>query len=143
MKPPLLRSLTARNKIKETEGKMKRLAVLALIVAGLFPSSTVAQEQNVQTLLDNCNSTDAKQFMYCLGYIGGASDVMVLNGGILKNNPSIDILKRFAMCPPSAITYGASRQAFVNWAKNHPEAWTQSMALGVVVALRDVWPCPL
>lgn len=122
---------------------MKRVGVLALIAAGLFSSNASAEPANVQGLLDQCNSEmTASEFLYCLGYVGGVSDVMILNGIIAKNNPSIDpVLKRFATCPSSAVSRGASRQAFVNWAQKHPEQWTLGTTQGVVFALRDVWPC--
>ncbi|WP_425351671.1 Rap1a/Tai family immunity protein [Mesorhizobium helmanticense] len=121
---------------------MKRLFALAFIVAGLFSPSAVAEDLNVQRLLAQCNSTAVQDWWYCLGYVGATSDVMMLNGVALNVNPSSSALKDLAICPPTAVSYGASRQAFINWAQKHPENWSASMGVGVVLALREVWPCP-
>jgi hypothetical protein len=46
----------------------------------------------------------------------------------------------FGQCSEGA-TYGAARQAFVNWAEKHPEQWSKPMIVGVIEALNETWPC--
>jgi hypothetical protein len=50
-----------------------------------------------------------------------------------------NVLKPFACCGEASP--GARVQAFVNWAKTHPENWSGSPVVAVVEALRETWPC--
>jgi len=38
-------------------------------------------------------------------------------------------------------TTGASIQAFLNWADNHPERWGDSFSEGVIAAMIETFPC--
>jgi len=67
---------------------------------------------------------------------------MFNNGSVLEAiDPKVaGLLKALSLCGVGS-TYGAEQQAFENWARAHPEEWTESSSVGVVVALRGTWPC--
>jgi hypothetical protein len=93
------------------------------------------QTQTVQNLYEMCKSHNAADTMFCLGYVGGIHDMMVIN-----NQSADEKLKGFRMCDDGS-TRGASVQAFKNWAEKYPQYWSQHMFTGVVVALSTTWPC--
>jgi hypothetical protein len=77
-------------------------------------------------------------------YAAGIGDVMSLAGqDLLHSSDRIvrEELVDLSMCPNNGYTYGALKQAFVNWAEKHPEKWTEFADLGVIIALRETWPC--
>ncbi len=45
------------------------------------------------------------------------------------------------ICSTEAIPYGAMVQTFRNWAEKHPEKWGARRYMGVMLALRETWPC--
>ncbi|WP_156933435.1 Rap1a/Tai family immunity protein [Mesorhizobium sp. LSHC412B00] len=111
---------------------MNRIAAIALIVAGLFPSQALAL--STQELLNACQSKKGSDDnLFCLGYVNGVADAM---GRLLGP----DAKDRY--CPTQPTTYGAFQQAFVNWALRHPEKWSAIAFNGVNQALRATWPCP-
>ena len=115
------------------------LAFPFLLVAAQSSAAEVPPEVTVQALLTNCKavsgpnpglSTDAN---FCLGYISGVGDY--LKGmGLAGTNPALSIC--------GDISYGAAVQAFINWGQKHPEHWQENRLFGVVLALRELWPCP-
>jgi len=98
---------------------------------------------NVQQLLDACNSPmGSPGTIYCAAYISGVGGVIETNGIALSRFTPRDanVLKTISACGDT--TVGASVQAFKNWAQAHPELWTQDAPSGVMMALRQTWPCP-
>lgn len=96
------------------------------------------QTQTVQALYEMCKKPAGPDAMFCLGYVGGIHDMMVM-----ANQSADEKLKNFRLCDNGTpITYGASVQAFKNWAEKYPQYWSQIMFTGVVVALSTTWPCP-
>ena len=69
----------------------------------------------------------------CAGYVTGAAHLL----GVLG---TIDEYRAFGICPGTAAP-AAFVQAFMNWSDAHPERWGDDALVGVVIALRDVWPC--
>ncbi|WP_366510182.1 Rap1a/Tai family immunity protein [Mesorhizobium sp.] len=68
------------------------------------------------------------------GYVGGIADQMVANGMFAAR-------EEFSICVGKKVpTHGAYKQAFINWADDHPESWQNHQYLGVVEALRSTWP---
>ncbi|GLR41465.1 Rap1a/Tai family immunity protein [Mesorhizobium amorphae] len=116
---------------------MNRIAAIALIAAGLFPSHASAEEQGFTTqgLLDQCNTKPGSvAAALCLGYIAGVADTMI--------QPVGEDAQRYKTCPGTPTpTYGAYRQVFVNWAQKHPEKWNSPMFAGVSQSLHEMWPC--
>jgi hypothetical protein len=113
--------------------------LLALLV--LAPGAARADDKGatVQRLLDMCNTPVGSPLeAYCLGFVGGMGNVMLMNGHSLRSlKPSSAAL---SLCAKD-ITYGAEIQAFKNWAQAHPENWQMPDQAGVVIALRELWPC--
>jgi hypothetical protein len=72
---------------------------------------------------------------FCLGYIEGASQVMVFNGSKGRD---------LGICPPqqTGLPSGAAMiQSFLNWASLHPEQWAEPTLVGVALSLNATWPC--
>jgi hypothetical protein len=120
-------------------------AWISVLVAGLWCSSAFADGTNinVQTLLSDCTGSQSSfEYTLCVGYVGGVSDQMTLNGLMVINGDDRSrFVKAFSMCPQPHPTWGAEIQAFVNWAQKHPEQWQQPGLLGVLAANRTLWPC--
>jgi hypothetical protein len=107
------------------------LAALALFV---WVDGAEAKGRNVQELLDLCKQRpDSYGYAICLNYIAGIGDVMGATAQV------IDDFRPLGMCGEP--TYGALVQAFVNWAEKHPEQWKTDPGVGVMVALRETFPC--
>ena len=116
-------------------------AVLAVaaVVSTQLPQKASAIE-NVQELFHFCNmegQTDPALVLrrgQCLGYIRGVADLMLING---LGPDAAD----YGICSKRSPTTGAAAKAFKIWAKFHPDRWSEEPLVGVVLALRDVWPC--
>jgi hypothetical protein len=123
--PPSLRRIVA------TMGVIRRAIIFALGLAlGLAAASPLSRAATVQELLREC--TEGKELeLHCIGYVGGIGEVMQLMGASIG----------FGICSTGTITHGAIQQAFENWAKKHPENWGDRAPLGVMLALRETWPC--
>jgi hypothetical protein len=99
--------------------------------------------KSVGSLLRQCEdgeTGDAMQLLICTTYIRGIGEVMAANALTLKGMPARPLE---AVCLGSdGATYGAFDQAFKNWAHKHPEKWELQAVWGVIIALREAWPCP-
>ena len=116
---------------------MRRMIEAAALVVLMMPLSANASQhgQTVQNLLAACEGSDAGR-MYCLGMVSGVAFVL---GPINSNSESQGKIRA---CYPDGVTPGQFRQVFVNWAKAHPQHWQLRSSLGVVVAIKETWPCP-
>jgi hypothetical protein len=126
---------------------MKRLCAGLVLAGGMISAGGAMADDNVltvQKLLDDCNAPlGSTSNMYCLGFFGGAGEIMAFSKfgvGYGSKPEGKKFLQDLAICGDS--TYGAERHAFKNWAQAHPEQWTQPASIGVVVALTQTWPCP-
>jgi hypothetical protein len=117
---------------------MKRAAVVLATVAILSgaPTQAAPDPSSVQFLYQTCKDEMAANTpRFCLGYILGVGQLMVMNAEFGDN---------FAICavpkggiPPAR----AMIQAFMTWAEKHPESWSQRTLMGVALALKESWPC--
>jgi Ssp1 endopeptidase immunity protein Rap1a len=125
--------------------KIILLGVFVLMVLP-YPCRAEKSKLDVQELLEKCDSPGGSETAwYCVGYIGGVSDMMGLNGGARSafDKEASATLSRMAMCWEGGFpSFGARMQAFTNWAKKHPEEWGDPQLQGVVKAMRETWPCP-
>jgi hypothetical protein len=115
-------------------------ASLVLSVMGLA-NPAGAESRTVQQLFSECeagmnNEGSVFNYGYCLGAVAGVSQVMAANCDGGKSEPSLAWLS--ASLPPS---HGAGVQAFVNWAEAHPEQWGAYELTGVILAIRQTFPC--
>jgi hypothetical protein len=122
-----------------------RKSVIAIGFAiGVFVATSSAYaNDNVAALLQQCNAEYAStDWFYCVGKVGGISDVMDLNGLLYSSGKGGTNLSPLSTCPNKpTLPYGARLQAFKNWAQIHPERWGDQDFIGVMTALREVWPC--
>lgn len=111
---------------------MRGWLVAALTAVFICPSARAA-DRDVQTLRGWCQAAPGDgDFTRCVMYAAGISDMATMLGDIAPTTP-------FAVCAHPS--YGASIQAFRNWADQHPEKWSANMGLGLLLALHEKWPC--
>jgi len=103
---------------------------LALGLTAGSPLSRAAGAPNVQELLRRC-AQGSEWELYCIGYVSGIGTLMLMNGSLTD----------FGICSAGTIPCGAMEQAFRNWAEKHPEKWGAEAHMGVMLALRETWPC--
>ena len=94
------------------------------------------QTQTVRDLYEMCKKPYGVDTAFCVGYIGGVHDMMMMIR--LSDDEKVKDLR---LCDPGS-TRGAQVQVFVNWAEKHPEHWSKLMFAGVVAALSTTWRCP-
>ena len=127
---------------------MHRLFLIATILAGLlfpFPSASQEVRKDVQELYQLCKHESGREF--CLGYISGVADHMLLTGAFLRahgkglKEEDRDLLVDLSACLKATTSFEGVVQTFINWAEKHPEEGNLTMHLGVVEALSEIWPC--
>ena len=118
-----------------------RVVIASMTVTLLNLPTTAAEMDTVQKLLLECKQSEpSTDKVFCIGFIGGISDMMIINSQLLSHDGEKSV--EFAMCEGNEHTaYGAKVQAFINWADSHPQRWGEHQALGVAEALRLAWPC--
>jgi hypothetical protein len=123
---------------------MKVIKRLLLVLVGCFATSMPSQAQtpdvsNIEFLLRACKSSEGSaEHTFCLGFVSGIADMMEQVGlqGAGRFKPT------WGMCVSKPFPTGnAEVQAFVNWAERNPKEWGRDYMIGVVVALRETWPC--
>jgi len=118
-------------------------SVLAIVVAatfvGLIPANAADPDHGgVQSLYSDCKTepSTSAQAVFCLGFVSGVGETMNFTGYFKQEHPDVG---KFAIC--ASPSHGAMVQAFINWAEKHPEEWAKSRIYGVMLALRETWPC--
>ncbi|SRR5579883_154794 len=124
----------------------------ALIVGGFVASpahaaSSDGSMESIQSLYEKCNQTSGSRdarYLVCVTYVMAIADLMDVEGLAVMGAPDdrYASLRNVAICRDSVTTPGAMAQMFVNFAESHPERWTEPAAVGVMIALRETWPCP-
>lgn len=125
--------------------RLKGISVVwAAVIGAASYSSNAYSDESIQTLLQECNNQDdVSDQLHCVGYVGGVSDMMNVNGLLITqyHEGSANLVK-FAICPGKPTpTYGVKLQVFKNWGQRHPERWGEQDFVGVIAALREAWPC--
>jgi hypothetical protein len=119
------------------------------IVLGATPLRSAESKLNVQDLYRQCTkpALDAER-TFCVAFISGIAEQMIATGfgfrqrraeGGFLDRDDRNIVSFLSAC--TRASFGAMVQAFVNWAEKHPEKWSTSRQLGVMMALRETWPC--
>jgi hypothetical protein len=114
------------------------IAAVATICAGV-PGvvSAEAGANNIQDLLDDCESADNLDFGICIGVMKGVSAVTDLNCTAIRKGAKADIWAADTI----GVTFGAMQQSFINWAKANPNLWGYDGAWGATVAISSTFPC--
>jgi hypothetical protein len=115
------------------------LTVGLLVTCNVYADvATPEKGGTVQDLYNACKSNLGVAIVICEQYIAGVMDVMSLVGGADKGK----VGSAFGMCVGDAyVSYPAARQVFINWAEKHPKLWDKDRDFGVMVAMRETWPC--
>lgn len=128
------------------------VGIAVLLIASMIPNPSKLEESNkynVQSLLKDCGSALTTSRVFCLGYVRGVADHMFSIGETMADQYSRGALEKFddrvlvtffAACGSPA-SVGAMEQAFVNWAREHPKNWGMPLLDGVMMAIRETWPC--
>ena len=111
-------------------GVITRTIIFALGLAlDLAAASPLSRATTVQELLREC--TEGKELeLHCIGYVGGIGEVMQLMGASIG----------FGICSTGPISHGAMQQHSRN-GQETPQNWGDRARLGVMLALRETWPC--
>jgi hypothetical protein len=131
---------------------MRKLALGVLLAGTLVAGGAQAQNSLglflTQQLYEECQMADSTpEKRHCAGLIEGMSDMMMYNAllltqMILSKSDAHDLLSLIAICPtPASPSHGTEIQAFVNWARDHPERRHEFYVNGVIDAMRASWPC--
>src|SRR5260370_38236160 len=113
---------------------MYRHFLRAAILAGLlfpFPSASQEVRKDVQELYQLCKHESGREF--CLGYISGVADRMLLNGAFLRahgnglKEEERDLLADLSACPKAATSFEGVVQPFINWAQKQRDERTLPM----------------
>lgn len=120
---------------------MKIWAVIGVVatICAAMPGVLLAEADsgNIQDLLVDCESRDNLDFGICIGVMKGVSAVADLNCDAIRRGDKADIWT----AETDGVTFGAMRQAFINWAKANPDMWSFDGAWGATVAISDTFPC--
>lgn len=127
---------------------MRWLATGLGLMFMLMPSLSKAQVStaDVLWLYRQCKSPSPAQQNSCAAYVLGMADIMSSIGGVYANSKTEEertFFKQLAiagMCGPP-VSAGMLRQAFIDWVEAHPNERKTSMAVGVMSALQETWPC--
>jgi len=95
--------------------------------------------RSVKQLLRWCgadvSSNLAWQKFYCIGEIHGIVDMMTTTGRMA------DPAAQPSICPPQWASVGTDIDVFSRWASSHPEHSDMLDSVGIVLALKQAWPC--
>ena len=111
-----------------------------VLVASCSVVSADGYNFDVQSLHNLCKAEQGSQeFAICAGYISGVAQLMqfIEAEADLRLRPEF---REFAICSGS-VSYDAMVQAFKTWAEKNPRNGSDDKLVGVMLALRENWPC--
>ena len=123
---------------------MKNISATFIVLAcAATPEVVVAQgAETVGTILPACEQAAVRDLSsplasYCLGFVSGIGRMATYNcySDRTKFHPNP------MLSATGQASDGARLQAFVNWARAHPENWDLDVASGVVISLQTTFPC--
>jgi hypothetical protein len=116
---------------------MQTLALIAIALS-LFSIPAVADDTplKVQDLYSACKGKDMVGESLCVGFVAGVGDAMHFLSAHIPDDPQ---LRTFAIC--GTMSHREMVHAFVNWAENHQDKWTEIEVTGVMSSLIETWPC--
>jgi Rap1a immunity proteins len=107
-------SINCWRAIQPSRGEVEMKLFAAIIVLALLPVSASAQFLSGNDLYDRCsNSTDAGPYTFCLGFVAGLNDALVMTNDICPTAnvtllQSVDIVRQYLREHPAQRHYTAS-----------------------------------
>lgn len=125
----------------------RRLLIAVLIMA--FPSPTYADEtqrMTVAQLADKCSKSDSVSKAFCLGLATGLVNQLQAAGNyaLVKRGAISEGARElmwFAGAACGSIDPKLALDAFIGWAKIHPEWQSNNGLVGAATAIKQAWPC--
>jgi hypothetical protein len=116
------------------------LVAITLAAVGGSSVSVLAGDYTTQDLLNDCHGRSES---FCLGYLAGAAGILLdLHDDGTDTVPTKQENVRLVVSAcTEGDTFGAMRQAFINWAQKNPRDWGFSASNGAKLALQSTWPC--
>jgi hypothetical protein len=119
-------------------------ALALVLVLGAVRGARAAD--SVEELYIKCITDVSIVRQQCLWYVAGVSDLLRANGAAFRRERNIlarYTLQPVSICEPEKANapYAAKVQVFVRWAARNPREWQNEAEQGVVLALREAWPC--
>jgi hypothetical protein len=117
------------------------MAITLTVVAASALISALASDYTTQELLNDCHGRDKS---FCLGFLAGAAGILseMHDDGVDTVPTKQENVRLVVSACTSEVTFGAMRQAFINWAEKNPREWGFSARNGAMLALQATWPCP-
>lgn len=104
------------------------LAVLGIFIAALTLPSVIQADTTGNEVYGDClEQHGTAHSWFCLGYIGGVGDTLVMSKMI---------------CTPSGVTYGQLVDIAQKYFQEHPETRNQAAVDLIFDAFRHSFPCP-
>jgi hypothetical protein len=132
-----------------TKGYFGWLLLFAICIVVSTEHSSAAtldkiENWKVSDLLDTCISTDPSAKALCIGIAAGIAGQLQANGlmyrfPLASEDERKHIKLAGAACGP--IWAQPALDAFINWAKIHPEFHSDNGLVGVARAIAQAWPC--
>jgi hypothetical protein len=125
---------------------MKRFAMaLAALMLAAMPAKA-ANDITIGDLYAACRLDDqtSSSFVLCSAFVMGVGRTMLLVGALLAGAERRADTKTplVAACLKTNGGSGnAMMQAFKNWAAKNPQRWGELAEIGVIIAIRETWPC--
>jgi hypothetical protein len=115
-------------------------SIAMMIVAMAISHVTLGADYTTQDLLGDCRG---RSDLFCLGYLAGASGILfqMHDNGVDTVPTKQENVRLIVSACAAGATFGAMRQAFINWAEKNPREWGFSASNGAMLALQATWPC--
>jgi len=127
---------------------MRHIAALLLLAVSLSPVAfSAVTPDDGNKLLDSCKDyprasqltaeVDRVKVMYCVGYVGGFTDGLIVSKGLMKDKsgpPNV-------CAPEQGVQHGQAVLVVLKWLNEHPNLLHQDAPLLITLALEEGFPC--
>jgi hypothetical protein len=122
-----------------------RLALLGLIVASAAVRAEPLSELTTRGLYEVCKgSHQVYSTAFCTATLSAIGQIMATLGKYPKvlEDPANHAELATCLAAGTGFTIEATRSAFLAWVEAYQAHWKEPYAKGVMMALRETWPCP-
>ena len=116
------------------------LIVISLL--GISATNAEASYRTIYDLLSSCHapaestSEHVMKEASCIGYVGGVIDSVQVIFGIFPELKAVCL-------PPAGVTPDTALRHVKSWVTKSPDNGVQTGRMGLLLALRDAYPCKL